>query len=273
MSQTYDYVSERRLLYFTQKLKQHFPTASSFIDDSVAAIDKLWSSQKVSDELAGKVDVETGKGLSTNDFDDTYKQKLDDLDTLIGDLIDDTTDSALDKTWSAKKIHDEIAAVAGLEFVKVDALPATGQSNRIYLLPIRIITAVTTIAGTDATVDKGTFVSQLPNNGTYIFTYDGTDWTYDSNVVDLTDYGISYDTSITPATNDTITVVLASGSNPNVFEEYIWFTDTSVTPEVSYYELIGTTEANLDGYVKDEDMIEITTAEIDNIINTVFGSV
>ena len=273
MAQTYDYVSERRLLYFTQKLKQHFPTAADFIDDTVAAIDKMWSSQKISDELDGKVDAETGKGLSTNDFDDTYKQKLDDLDTLIEDLIDDTSDVALDKTWSAKKIHDEIAAVAGLEFVKVDELPVTGQGNKIYLLPIRIITAVTTITGTDATVDKGTFVSQLPNNGTYVFTFDGTDWTYDGDVVDLDDYGISYDTTITPLANDTITVVLASASNPNVFEEYIWFTDTSVTPSVSYYELIGTTEANLDGYVKDEDMIEITTAEIDSIINTVFGSV
>ena len=273
MSQTYDYVSERRLLYFTQKLKQHFPTAASFIDDSVAAIDKMWSSSKVSNELANKVDKETGKGLSTNDFDDTYKQKLDDLDTLIEDLIDDSTDSALDKTWSAKKIHDEIAAVAGIEFVKVDELPVTGQGNKIYLLPIRIITAVTTISGTDATVNKGTFVTMLPNNGTYVFTFDGTDWTYDSNVVDLDDYGISYDTSCVPETNDTITIVLTSAANPNIFEEYIWFTDTSVTPTESYYELIGTTEANLDGYVKDEDMIEITTAEIDNIINTVFGSV
>ena len=113
----------------------------------------------------------------------------------------------------------------------------------------------------------------LPNNGTYVFTFDGTDWIYDSNVVDLDDYGIAYDTTCTPVNGDTITVVLANGSNPNVFEEYIWFTDTSVTPAESYYELIGTTEANLDGYVKDEDMIEITTAEIDNIINTVFGSV
>ena len=273
MSQTYDYVSERRLLYFTQKLKQHFPTAADFIDDAVAAIDKVWSSDKVASELNGKVDKEAGKGLSTNDFDDTYKQTLDDIDQLIEGLIDDTSTTALDKTWSAKKIHDEIAAVAGIEFVKVDVLPVTGQSNRIYLLPIRIITAVTTITGTDATVNKGTFVSMLPNNGTYVFTFDGTDWTYDSNVVDLDDYGISYDTSCTPENGDTITVVLASASNPNVFEEYIWFTDTSVTPEVSYYELIGTTEANLDGYVKDEDMIEITTAEIDNIILTVFGSV
>jgi len=273
MSQTYDYVSERRLLYFTQKLKQHFPTASTFIDDSVEAIDKLWSSEKVANELRGKVDVETGKGLSTNDFDDTYKQKLDDLDTLIEGIIDDTTDSALDKTWSAKRIHDEIASVAGIEFIKVDELPATGQSNKIYLLPMRIITAGTTIAGTDVTVDKGSFVSSYPNNGTYVFTYDGTYWTYESSEVSLSDIGIAYESTATPIIGDTITVVLASGTNPNVFEEYIWFTDSSVTPTESYYELIGTTEANLDGYVKDEDMIEITTADIDNIILTVFGSV
>ena len=59
MAQTYDYVSERRLLYFTQKLKQHFPTAADFIDDTVAAIDKVWSSQKISDELNGKVGLDT----------------------------------------------------------------------------------------------------------------------------------------------------------------------------------------------------------------------
>ena len=214
MSQTYDYVSERRLLYFTQKLKQHFPDAAN--------------------------------------------------------LIDDTTSTATDKTWSAKKIYEEVAKAAGLEFVKVDTLPAVGQNNKIYLLPIRTITVSTTIAGTDITVDKTTFVSMLSANGTYVFTFDGTNWTYDGNPVNLVDYGISYDVAATPAASDTITVTLTTASNPNVFEEYIWFTDTSVDPEVSYYELIGTTEVDLSGYVKDEEMVEITTAEIDAIIATVW---
>ena len=221
MSQTYDYVSERRLLYYTQKLKQHFPTASDIIDDVVA------------------------------------------------DLIDDTTDSALDKTWSAKKIHDEIATMTGIEFVKVDQLPVVGMNNKIYLLPVRNITAETTVSGATVSVNKTTFVSELVNNGTYVFTFDGTNWTYSGNAINLDDYGISLDIG-TPVANDTITIVLANASNPNIFEEYIWFTDDSVTPEVSYYELIGTTEVDLSGYVKDEEMVEITTAEIDAIIDTVW---
>lgn len=214
MSQTYDYVSERRLLYFTQKLKQHFPDAAT--------------------------------------------------------LIDDTTSTATDKTWSAKKIYEEVAKAAGLEFVKVDELPMPGLNNKIYLLPIRNITATTTITGADIAVDKATFIGEISASGTYVFTFDGTDWIYDSNAVTLADYGISYDVTATPSASDTITVVVATASNPNVFEEYIWFTDTSVNPEESYYELIGTTEVDLSGYVKDEEMVEITTAEIDAIIATVW---
>lgn len=270
MSKTYEYVSDRRLLYFTQKLKEHFPTASDFIDDTVAAVDKLYSSQKIEDLLDDKVDKETGKGLSTNDFDDDYKAFIDNF--TIESYIDDTDTTSTDKLWSAKKIHDEIAAIAGLEFRKVEELPVEGQSNIIYLLPIRIITAVTTIAGTDAIVNKNTFVGKISASGTYVFTYvdDGTNppsWQYNSTDITLAEYGITLSNpSATPLNNDTITVILARGTNPNVYEEYIWITADSA------YELIGTTEADLSGYVKDEDMIEITTAEIDTIISTVWPS-
>lgn len=191
---TYNWVSEQRLLYFTQKLKAHIPQASDFIDDTAASLLKAYSSSKVDTLLANKVDVEAGKGLSTNDFDNAYKKKIDDWD--LTSLIDDSTDTAKDKTWSADKIASAMAAIAGLEFVKPDGgvLPATGERGKIYLIP-------------------------------------------------------------------------NSGSQPNVYDEYVWLVDDGA------FEKIGTTEIDLSGYVSDADMVEITTAEIDAIMLTVFGSV
>ena len=43
----------------------------------------------------------------------------------------------------------------------------------------------------DVTVDSETFIEEVGDYGTYVFTYDGEDWTYDDEVVDLADYGIS----------------------------------------------------------------------------------
>lgn len=191
---TYNWVSEQRLLYFTQKLKNHIPSASDFIDDTAASLLKAYSSSKVDTLLANKVDVEAGKGLSTNDFDNAYKKKIDDWD--LTSLIDDSTDTANDKTWSANKIATAMSAIMGLEFVKPagGVLPATGERGKIYLIP-------------------------------------------------------------------------NSGSGQNVYDEYVWIVDDQA------FEKIGTTEIDLSGYVSDADMVEITTAEIDAIMITVFGSV
>lgn len=46
------------------------------IDDTTTSTTKVWSSSKVSTELAGKVDKETGKGLSSNDYTTEEKNKL-----------------------------------------------------------------------------------------------------------------------------------------------------------------------------------------------------
>lgn len=132
---TYKWVSEQRLLYFTQALKQHFPSASDFIDDTVAALDKVYSSSKVDSLLDDKVDKDGDKVLSTNDFTDDYKKKLDDWD--LTSIIDDASTTATDKTWSAKKIYDAISAITGIEFIKPadGKLPETGKAGAIYLIP------------------------------------------------------------------------------------------------------------------------------------------
>ena len=49
-------------------------------------------------ELEGKVDKEAGKGLSTNDFTDTYKAKLDNLEFATEDEVRELIDSILADT-------------------------------------------------------------------------------------------------------------------------------------------------------------------------------
>ena len=68
------------LLYLWGKIKSFVTTALSTKADSDDVNSRF---SGVSDALDGKVDVETGKGLSTNDFTDEYKAKLDDAKTSV----------------------------------------------------------------------------------------------------------------------------------------------------------------------------------------------
>ena len=70
--------------YDDTKIKQEI----SSLADSLAETDK---------SLADKVDKEEGKGLSTNDFDNTYKRKLDSLENYNDKEITDALDQANNK--------------------------------------------------------------------------------------------------------------------------------------------------------------------------------
>lgn len=63
---------------------------------------------------------------------------------------------------------------------------------------------------TDVAVVAATFENEITTSGSYAFTSDGSDWSYDGNVVDLTDYGITY--TGTPVADDVITVVYTESS-------------------------------------------------------------
>lgn len=78
---------------------------------------------------------------------------------------------------------------------------------------------------TNLGVKKGLFEGQVNSSYdkaageyTYIFSYDGTDWSYDGNIVTLSDYGIFYNTSTTTlASGDTIQVKYT------VYNKYAYF--------------------------------------------------
>ena len=98
------------------------------------------------------------------------------------------------------------------------------------------------VSGTieDAEVDIDTFENEIAETGTYIFTYDGTDWNYDSSVVDLTDYGIAV--TGTAESGDEITIIYIAAK----YEDYPYRATvplTSVTESMIPEVIFGLTEA------------------------------
>ena len=66
----------------------------------------------------------------------------------------------------------------------------------------------TSTTATDIAVNSKLFTNQISTDGTYTFSYDGSNWELNGNNVDLEDYGISFDGTAT--SGDTIVVQLAS---------------------------------------------------------------
>lgn len=63
-----------------------------------------------------------------------------------------------------------------------------------------------------------------------------------------------------------IYLVSNQGTLPNIYDEYIYLSDSKT------FEKIGTTEIDLSNYIQNENMVEITTAQIDALIDTVWPS-
>ena len=78
-------------------------------------------------------------------------------------------------------------------------------------------------------VTLSTFETQITTSGDYVFVYDGTDWNYNSAVVDLNNYGISFTGSA--VLNDEITVAYrAAVSEAPTNGDLYWITAFSSNP-------------------------------------------
>lgn len=66
--------------------------------------------------------------------------------------------------------------------------------------------------------------------------------------------------STLPASGSAATIYLKSktGTTNDVYDEYIWVN--------SKWELIGSTSVDLSGYLKESDLVELTTSEIDTML-------
>ena len=121
-----------------------------------AAIDALGTT--VDGKLAGKVDKEAGKGLSTNDFDDTYKSKVDasydvhhshtnksELDQLTGNAIAsaETTDEG--KTLVLHPIEGEAVTFSG-EQNAINTISKNGETLPIVNKNVEITETIKSIS-------------------------------------------------------------------------------------------------------------------------------
>lgn len=131
-----------------------------YIDDNGL----LYLIQKIETWDNGKVDKVNGKGLSTNDFDATYKAALDNLATnyvaavagkgLSTNDYDDTEKAKVAAAQTSEQVTSAIesygyqtsaqvnsailsalAGFTGVSFSIVDTLPASGQDGIFYLVP------------------------------------------------------------------------------------------------------------------------------------------
>ena len=66
--------------------------------------------------------------------------------------------------------------------------------------------------------------------------------------------------STLPESGKTATIYLKSktGTTNDIYDEYIWVNEK--------WELIGSTSVDLTGYMKEADLVELTTTEIDNML-------
>ena len=97
--------------------------------------DRSIASQKyaTSDAVSNKVDKVTGKGLSTNDYDNTAKNIVDNVTTNLAGKVDTAT---LNSYYTKSQVDTIVATIGGGEFIAVSTLPTTDiKTNAIYLVP------------------------------------------------------------------------------------------------------------------------------------------
>lgn len=173
-----------------------------------------------------KVDKVEGKGLSANDFTDELKKKLDDIAAEATKVIVDATltEEGLNPVQGAA-IYAELKKKAALESPSFTGLP----------------TAPTAIEG-DTSTQIATTAFVMGAIAKALGEVTGLSFLKVTELPETGQAGVIY-------------LVPKEGSSSDVYEEYYWFEDS--------FEFMGTTAMDLSGYVKAEEMVPISTEEID----------
>lgn len=228
---------------------------------------------KVDAQLSKKVDKVSGKGLSTNDYDNTEKQKLANV---------------------VSKVN-EITASGGepnvIEIIKVNgsALPTTEKSVNIdlsgYALKSDLVSAVEW-KGTVASVsvlptnaEKGDMYHVTEKSAEYV--YDGSKWEEVGSIVDLSSYSTTsqmntaISTAVSPkadksyvdtelgkkASTSILKAVATSGSYNDLTDKPVIDSALSTTSTNAIQNAVVT--AQLELKLNKSDLVAVTNAEID----------
>lgn len=186
---------------------------------------------KIKSALGGKVDVVSGKGLSTNDYTSAEKQKLSGIASG--------------------------AQVNVIESVKVNGTKVEPSSKAVDISVPTKVSQLTNDSGFQTSTQVNSIVT-------------GKGYQTQSQVQSLINSAIGNITSIRyekvtslPATgsNGVIYLVAHSHGTQDIYDEYIWLSETKT------YEKIGNTDIDLSAYVKKSELTAITT----NDLNTMWG--
>lgn len=136
-----------------------------------------------------------------------------------------------------------------IDIVRVDGTDLTPDSDKRVTIP----TAGTNTRGVISNADVNTLIQ------TALAGFERVSFVKVNSYSDL------------PVTGDNGVIYLVpnSGTTPNIYDEYIWYSvGTS-----SGYEKIGTTAVDLSGYVQYTDISLITNAEIEEIVDDAYEAV
>ena len=186
---------------------------------------------KIKSALGGKVDVVSGKGLSTNDYTSAEKQKLSGI--------------------------ANGAQVNVIESVKVNGTKLTPSSKAVDVT----VPTKTSQLTNDSGYQSATSVESIITAKGYQ-TQSQVQSLINSAVGNITSIRYEKVTSL-PATgsNGVIYLVAHSHGTQDIYDEYIWLAETKT------YEKIGNTDIDLSAYVKRSELTAITT----NDLNTMWG--
>lgn len=186
---------------------------------------------KIKTALGGKVDVVSGKGLSTNDYTSAEKNKL----------------SGIASGAQANVI----------ESVKVNGTALTPSAKSV---DVTVPTKVSQLKN-DSGFQNATQVNS---------TITGKGYQTQSQVQSLINSAVGNITSIkyekvsslpTAGSNGVIYLVAHSHGTQDIYDEYIWLAESKT------FEKIGNTDIDLSGYVKSSGLTAIST----NDLNTMWG--
>lgn len=186
---------------------------------------------KIKTALSGKVDVVSGKSLSTNDYTSAEKNKLSGIASG--------------------------AQVNVIESVKVNGTALTPSSKAVN---VTVPTNVSQLSN-DSGFQTSTQVNSIVTGKGYQ-TQSQVQSLINSAVGNVTSIRYEKVTSL-PATgsNGVIYLVAHSHGTQDIYDEYIWIADTKT------FEKIGNTDIDLSAYVKSSELTAITT----NDLNTMWG--
>lgn len=186
---------------------------------------------KIKSALDGKVDVEIGKGLSTNDYTNAEKNKL----------------SGIASGAQANVI----------ESVNVNGTKVEPSSKAVDISVPTKVSQLTNDSGFQTSTQVNSIVT-----GKGYQTQSQVQSLINSAVGNITSIRYEKVTSL-PATgsNGVIYLVAHSHGTQDIYDEYIWLSETKT------YEKIGNTDIDLSAYVKKSELTAITT----NDLNTMWG--